>query len=181
MAKEAESKKEKAAPDLIEKPREPMFSKTGFMVMIGSNVLFLVIALGVAFFLTGKEEEGTDETADTSGQRGWTEDDRWLDLDSITTPVNASGGRIETVRYTVLLAFDGGAAEQEEAIAHFQQSNRLKILRGEAGSQMKSYDFDSIRDVGFEKRYENALKETLNSTLKKAKISKVDLVGLRYE
>ena len=184
MAKATEDQKKKKGGDdqeMIEKPREPMFSKTGMIVMIGSNIaIAILIAVIVLIMSSGGGEEGEMEETKTSGIFN-PENDSWLEIPGISTPVPTAGGKSATVRYTILIRFEGGQTEQADLISKWTTGKNDKILRRIAESVMRKYTINSVRDESFARTYETEVKKQLNLKITGSKVDQVVIMGLRFD
>lgn len=158
----------KAAPEeeMIEQPREPMFSKTGWMVLFGSNIIIAALVVVVVGMLTGGGGEApvTDPMNSKNEKREIINDkEDFLIVDGCTALVPTAGSGTQKVSFSFLMAFD--TPDQVSANSNWTTGNRLTRLKFEAQKQMERYRIDEIGDGGFKARFERELKDRFNSML----------------
>lgn len=176
-AKSAPADKAKPEDQAIAKPREPMFSKLGLMIMIGSNVLLAVIVVVLVVLATrGKGEDAQDKSSSPSGI-----DPKaiWMKMENISVPVVHQGQTV-TVRVDLLASFKGEEGDQQDALTHWQSGARDSLMRGWVFDQLKTYDLDAIKDANFQSRFEADLKIRFNNFMKPYEIAQVKVTNLRW-
>ena len=177
-APEKDAKKEKApAEDMIEKPREPMFSKLGMMVMVGSIVLSVVICVSIFMMLSGGG--GSEPKPDEKNAKTVFENNQvWMPLDNITANVMSPGGKTAAIRFSVSISFAGDPEMQNLTVAAWQAEGRLPVLRGLAGEVMGRYDSMAVRDQNFRDTFARALMAEMNAKIQD-KVARVYITELR--
>jgi hypothetical protein len=167
MAKERD-KGAKAAPteELVEKPREPMFSPTGMIVFIGTVVLVAVIVFIGAYAIISTStpnggEPGPAGQGSASGRR--LTDTEFLPLEGITAQVRQHGGQTRRVRFNVNIVFDGSPAERLRALELIRQGNRLSYVTQLAEEVIRTFDYEQIIEPEFPNVYERQFRERFNA------------------
>jgi|GEM_PF-5577752 len=155
------AKEDAAAADgegVVEQAPTRMFSTAGLAVLIGSNVaVVLIVFLVVSAMMGGGEEPGMPE-----GQGSRDVNSAYLNMADLTTKVPTRGGKDSTVRYSLLIGFAGGAAEQTAAITHWEQGNRDELLRGTAARELRQFTLEDVSDASFTDRFESRLMTAMN-------------------
>lgn len=179
------AKEEAAAADegVVEQAPTRMFSTAGLGVLVGSNVLVAVLIFAVVSMMMGGGEDDSMPDPDEIGATN--PSTTYLMLEDLSTQVaQRGGGPASTVRYTILVAFAGGGSEQTAAITHWEQGNRVEVLRGDANSVLSQYSLEDVRDASFETRFEEKLLDRFNKTTYTPegtyKIAKVDVTEIRW-
>ena len=170
MAKEKE-KAAKAAPEeqLVEKPREPMFSTTGLIVFAGSLILCAVVVFVAGMFIFGADP------APAGGNGGGTEPAgggmveaetiEILKITGITAQVPMHGGGQKKVRFNLNIQFEGSQEDRTKSMEWIKQKDRESMLQQMANEVMAGYDFEVIRDNTFPRTFERTFRDRFNSQI----------------
>jgi hypothetical protein len=168
MAKEKE-KAAKAAPaeDLVEKPREPMFSTAGMVVFAGSLVLVAVIVFFAGMFIFGADPAPADQGTggDTNTGKVDASTIEILQLTGITAQVPMHGGGQKKVRFNLNIQFGGTPEERTKSMEWVKQAGREAKLIQMANEVMSGYDFEVIQDATFARTFERAYRERFNNEI----------------
>lgn len=161
MAKATDEKKGAPAEELVEKPREPLFSPMGMMIMLGSNLAVAVLVLIVVMSLTGGDDP--KDAGKASGTGTQEENIQFHVLQGMQALVSGAGDERATVRFSLLLSFEGAESDQTNAINYFKEANREKELEVQAIRAIKAHTINSIEDTNFDDRFGEELLEKLNA------------------
>jgi len=169
MAKEKE-KAAKAAPEeqLVEKPREPMFSTAGLVVFAGSLLLCAAVVFVVGSFIFGGDPApagGNGGSAPTGGGMVEADTIEILKVTGITAQVPMHGGGQKKVRFNLNIQFEGSQEERTKSMEWIKQKDRESMLQQMANEVMSSYDFEVIRDNTFPRTFERAFRDRFNSQI----------------
>jgi len=176
-AKSAPADKAKPEEQAIEKPREPMFSKMGFIILLGSNLLIAVVVVVLVSVLSaGKGEgDGKGKTADAQIDRKAI----WMKMSDISVPVVFQGNTV-TVRTDLVVSFKGEEGAQQEALTHWTSGQRDLLLRGIVADLLSSYSLDAIKDANFKSRFASDVRTKLNTVIKPDEVAAVQIYSLRW-
>lgn len=83
-------------------------------------------------------------------------------LQGMQALVSGVGDERATVRFSLLISFEGNEAKQQEAIRYFNEANREKELEVQATRHMRAYAINSIENTNFDELYGESLREKLN-------------------
>ena len=174
MAKERD-KGAKAAPaeELVEKPREPMFSQTGMLVFIGTVVLVAVFAFVGAYAMisTADPNEGDPQNAPSSDESASNlRDTEFLPLEGITAQVRQHGGQTRRVRFNMNIVFAGSPAERQSALELIRQGSRLSFVQQLAEEVIRTFDYEQIIEPEFPNTFEREFKNRFNSRFADMKV-----------
>lgn len=168
MAKEKE-KAAKAAPaeDLVEKPREPMFSTTGMVVYAGSLVLVAVIVFVAGWLVFATDPAPANQTGSGDSNTGKVDPNsiEILQLTGITAQVPMHGGGLKKVRFNLNIQFGGSPEERTKSMEWVKQAGRESKLVQMANEVMSGYAFEVIQDATFARTYERAFRERFNNEI----------------
>ena len=179
--KEAKPEKEKGAKgdQLIEKPREPLFSKIGLMILVGSNVVIVVAVVLLVATLSGNDAQEAAAPANAPTLQG-DPNQSWMQIENLNSPV-AAGSKPMIVRYSLLIGFEGGPAEQSTAIALWTTGSRDQLIRSWADDMIRQYGESEVKDPGFKARFSRELANSLNERMGGTKIRFIIVPSLRYD
>lgn len=173
MAKEKE-KAAKAAPadELVEKPREPMFSTTGMVVYAGSLVLVALIVFVAGWFIFQKDPAPADQGSSDDQNAGKVDPAtiEILQLTGITAQVPMHGGGLKKVRFNMNIQFGGSPEERTKSMEWVKQAGRESKLVQMANEVMSGYAFEVIQDATFARTFERAYRERFNNEIAGHKI-----------
>lgn len=173
-----DAKKDKApAEDMIEKPREPMFSKLGMMVFIGSNVIVAVIITGIAMFASGGGEAAPTPDDQNQNTR-FNANQKWLPMENVTAAIMSPGGKNPVVRFSVAISFAGEPVEQDAKMTTWGAEGRQFILRRIASQVMSRYDTMAVKEQSFRDTYAKALVAEINANIDE-KVTQANLYDFR--
>lgn len=161
MAKEKEDKKKGNEEELVEKPREPMFSTLGLILLLGSNVV--VAGLIVVGFMALGPSDSEDNAPDSGTSMLNQKDADFLKLEGMQTTVSGIGNEKAMVRFDILIGFSGGPSEQTEMKTYYTQGSRDDLLKYFAQERMGNYSISSVEDSNFAQRFGEDLKEDYNA------------------
>lgn len=183
MAKEKEKGGKPAAAEeqLVEKPREPMFSSTGLVVYAGSLVLCAAVVLVVAYVLWSGGGTPTDgaPAPNAAGAMPGDEADI-LSLEGITAQVPTHGTGTKRIRFKLIIQFDGTPEQRALAMEWVRQKNREALLKQMAGATAAKYDLGQISDTSFPRQFEHDFVNSFNTRfadrkIREAKVWDLDL------
>lgn len=139
----------------VERGSEPLWSRTGLLVMVAVWVLTLGLGIGGVMLFSAAPsatEAGADEESDGPGRA-------YGMIERVQVSMQDSEGQMRTVTFNLLLDF---GPSDEKSRAELEQANFKQVISYRAEDRMREYTVRQVAERSFPREFGESLEAYLN-------------------